>query len=245
MRLMTRSRWLLLAALGSVALAVSITVLQAWMARSELHEFARESRVASTETIDGNLAPARAAVRRAQQHASSASGLTSGPNWWLAERLPVLGDDFAAMATLADVARVMSHEAAPKALAAADVFGPSMFRQWDGRFQVRPLIEQAASSAGLALTNLIEINSIAILKSALLADMGATLLPLAPLRAEIESGLLATTPVEHPPIRRSVTLCASRNIPLTNAAAAISRLVRQVTETLCANGDWPGARLRE
>lgn len=110
---------------------------------------------------------------------------------------------------------------------------------------VRPLIEQAASSAGLTLSNLIEINSIAILKSALLADMGATLLPLAPLRAEIESALLAATPVEHPPIRRNVTLCASRNIPLTNAAAAISRLVRQVTETLCANGGWPGARLRE
>jgi len=110
---------------------------------------------------------------------------------------------------------------------------------------VRPLIEGAAASAGLALTNLIEINSIAILKSALLADMGATLLPLAPLCAEIDSGVLAAIPIDNPPIRRSVTLCASRNIPLTNAAAAISRLVRQVTETLCADGSWPGARLRE
>jgi LysR family nitrogen assimilation transcriptional regulator len=40
-----------------------------------------------------------------------------------------------------------------------------------------------------------------------------------------------------------VVLCASRNIPLTNAAAAIGRLVRQVTAQLCANGAWPGARL--
>jgi LysR family nitrogen assimilation transcriptional regulator len=110
---------------------------------------------------------------------------------------------------------------------------------------VRPLIEQVATSAGLALSNIIEINSIAILKSALLADMGATLLPLAPLRAEIESGALVAIPVHSPPIRRRVTLCASRNIPLTNAATAISRLVRQVTEMLCANGQWPGARLRE
>jgi len=110
---------------------------------------------------------------------------------------------------------------------------------------VRPLIEGAAASAGLVLTKLIEINSIAILKSALLADMGATLLPLAPLRAEIDSGVLAAIPIENPPIRRSVTLCASRNIPLTNAAAAISRLVRHVTEMLCTDGGWPGARLRE
>ncbi|MGX4641089.1 LysR substrate-binding domain-containing protein [Massilia sp. SYSU DXS3249] len=109
---------------------------------------------------------------------------------------------------------------------------------------VRPLIEQAALGAGLALANIIEINSIAILKSALLADMGATLLPLAPLRAEIEAGALVATPVHSPPISRRVTLCASRNIPPTNAATAISRLVRQVTEMLCTNGEWPGARLR-
>jgi LysR family nitrogen assimilation transcriptional regulator len=55
----------------------------------------------------------------------------------------------------------------------------------------------------------------------------------------------SAVPVHSPPIRRRVTLCASRNIPLTNAAAAISRLVRGVTEMLCANGQWPGARLRE
>jgi len=64
------------------------------------------------------------------------------------------------------------------------------------------------------------------------------------LRTEIESGLLAATPIENPPIRRSVTLCASRNIPLTNAAAAIRGLVRQVTAALCASGGWPGACLR-
>ena len=108
---------------------------------------------------------------------------------------------------------------------------------------VRPLVEQIAASAGLALNTVIEINSLAILKSALLADMGATLLPLAPLRAEIDNGELVAAAVHNPPLRRSVTLCASRNIPLTNAAAAISRLVRQVTETLCMNGEWPGAQL--
>jgi LysR family nitrogen assimilation transcriptional regulator len=108
---------------------------------------------------------------------------------------------------------------------------------------VRPQIEQVARQAALALTDIIEINSIAILKSALLADIGATLLPLAPLQEEIERGALAAWPVHSPSIARSVTLCASRSIPLTNAAAAIGKLVRQVTEQLCASGAWPGARL--
>jgi LysR family nitrogen assimilation transcriptional regulator len=108
---------------------------------------------------------------------------------------------------------------------------------------VRPRIEQVARGAGLMLGTVIEINSIAILRSALLADIGATLLPVAPLQADVEAGTLGAWPVHSPAISRSVTLCASRNIPLTNAAAAIARLVRQVTEELCAGAAWPGARL--
>lgn len=108
---------------------------------------------------------------------------------------------------------------------------------------VRPLIESMARGAGLALSDVIEINSIAILKSALLADMGATILPLAPLLAEINGGALQARPLHSPALSRSVTLCASRNIPLTNAAAAVSRLVHEVTRELCASGAWLGATL--
>ena len=108
---------------------------------------------------------------------------------------------------------------------------------------VRPGIENAARAAGLALSAVIEINSIAILKSALLADMGATILPVAPLLAEVANGALQARPLHSPALARSVTLCASKNIPLTNAAAAVSRLVHQVTRELCQSGAWSGARL--
>ncbi|MES2015341.1 MAG: LysR substrate-binding domain-containing protein [Pseudomonadota bacterium] len=108
---------------------------------------------------------------------------------------------------------------------------------------VRPRIDSVAREAGLALSTVIEINSIAILKSALLADMGATILPLAPLLAEINAGALQARAIDHPGMARSVTLCASRNIPLTNAAAAVSRLVQEVTRELCDSGAWLGARL--
>lgn len=108
---------------------------------------------------------------------------------------------------------------------------------------VRPRIENMAREAGLQLSNVIEINSIAILKSAILADMGATILPVAPLLAEIERGAMLARPIHSPALARKVTLCASRNIPLTNAAAAVKRLVHQVTEELCASGAWPGAQL--
>ncbi len=127
------------------------------------------------------------------------------------------------------------------AVSLADALGTTLIlpAQQQG---VRPRIDSVARAAGLTLATVIEINSIAILKSALLADMGATILPVAPLGAEVSSGAMQARPID-PPIARSVTLCASRNIPLTNAATAVSGLVHQVTRELCASGAWPGARL--
>lgn len=107
---------------------------------------------------------------------------------------------------------------------------------------VRPRIESTARSAGLHARDVIEINSIAILKSAILAGMGATILPVAPVLAEVERGAMRALPIHGPAIARTVVLCASRNIPLTNAASAVGRLVAQVAHDLCDSGDWIGAR---
>ncbi|MES2350305.1 MAG: LysR substrate-binding domain-containing protein [Pseudomonadota bacterium] len=106
---------------------------------------------------------------------------------------------------------------------------------------VRPRIESVAREAGLTLSNVIEINSIAILKSAILAGMGATILPSAPVLDELERGAMRAHRILSPSISRTVVLCASKNIPLTNAAAAVSRLVQHVSRQLCAGNTWPGA----
>ena len=106
---------------------------------------------------------------------------------------------------------------------------------------VRPRIESVARDAGLTLNNVIEINSIAILKSAILAGMGATILPSAPVLDELERGAMRAQRIHSPSISRTVVLCASKNIPPTNAAAAVSRLVQQVSLQLCAGDTWPGA----
>lgn len=107
---------------------------------------------------------------------------------------------------------------------------------------VRPRIENIVRAAGLSIDNIIDINSIAILKSALLADIGATILPVAPVLSEIEHGQMIAHPITGASISRTVSLCSSRNIPLTNAAAAVRRLVLDVTSELCANERWLGAK---
>ncbi len=107
---------------------------------------------------------------------------------------------------------------------------------------MRPRIEHVARAAGLQVGAVIEINSIAILKSTLLADIGATILPVAPVLAEIERGTLEAHAIGEPAISRTVAVCASKTIPLTTAAAAVQALVLEVSAGLCASGYWLGAR---
>lgn len=107
---------------------------------------------------------------------------------------------------------------------------------------VRPRIEAVVRSAGLSLDNVIDINSVAILKSAILADIGATILPLAPLLADIEHGVMRAHRISDVKLSRTVVLCSSKNIPLTNASAAVQRLVLDVTRDLCEGGRWLGAQ---
>ena len=107
---------------------------------------------------------------------------------------------------------------------------------------VRPRIENIVRSAGLSIDNVIDINSIAILKSAILADIGATILPVAPVLSEVERGVMRAHQISGAKISRTVVLCASRNIPLTNAAAAVEKLVLDVTRELCTGGRWLGAQ---
>jgi len=106
---------------------------------------------------------------------------------------------------------------------------------------VRPRIENIARAAGLSIDEVIDINSVAILKSALLADLGATILPVAPFLSEIEHGDLVAHPIRGARISRTVSLCCSKNIPLTNGGAAVRRLVIAVTNDLCTGGRWQNA----
>ena len=109
---------------------------------------------------------------------------------------------------------------------------------------VRPLIEAAALHAGLSPPQVVaDISSISILRTSLLAGMGQTLLPLMPLKAELDAGLLQATSVTSPPLDRVLALCTSAHIPLPAAAQAVARQCMAVVGALCEGGAWPGATL--
>ncbi|MGB8423427.1 LysR substrate-binding domain-containing protein [Paraburkholderia sp.] len=108
------------------------------------------------------------------------------------------------------------------------------------RHGVRPLIEAAARASGQTLTQVVEINSVAILRSALLADIGATLIPPAPLSMELRNGELRAVPVTGQPLIRTLALCSSKAIPLTDSARAIGELVVSLVDRLCDDDSWIG-----
>lgn len=107
---------------------------------------------------------------------------------------------------------------------------------------VRPRIERIVRDQGLRIEHVIDITSIAILKSAILADMGATILPMSPLLAEIERGEMCASPIRGVTLSRTVVLCSSKNIPLTNAAMAVEKLVLDLSHDLCESGKWQGTK---
>ena len=108
---------------------------------------------------------------------------------------------------------------------------------------VRPIIEAAALQAGLASPQVeADISSISILRTSLLAGMGRTLLPVMPLRQEVEAGLLWATEIVDPPLERVLAICWSRHIPVTSASLAVMRLTQELVGQLCVDKRWLGAR---
>jgi LysR family nitrogen assimilation transcriptional regulator len=107
---------------------------------------------------------------------------------------------------------------------------------------VRPIIEAAALKAGLPPPNVAaDISSISILRNSLLAGMGQTILPVMPLKSELESGLLRSLPIRAPAITRTVALCRAQHIPLSTAAQAVSAVTKRVMRELCLNKVWMDA----
>lgn len=108
---------------------------------------------------------------------------------------------------------------------------------------VRPLIEQQAVQAGLLAPNVVaDISSISILRTSLLAGLGCTILPVMPLKAELDSGALVALPIRAPQVLRVVALCRSRHIPLSTAAASVGALTAKVVRALCQQGLWVDGR---
>lgn len=108
---------------------------------------------------------------------------------------------------------------------------------------VRQRVERAMLRAGLSPPVIVaEMNSLTLMKQAVAADLGSTVLPWPSIETEVQQKKLAVVEITRPAITRVAAVCCTSNAPrmratdcvLTAAVAAIRHVVR--------NSPWRGVR---
>jgi LysR family nitrogen assimilation transcriptional regulator len=106
----------------------------------------------------------------------------------------------------------------------------------------RWVVDQALARAGRPPQRVAaEINSVYVLKSAVEAGIGASIMPLGLAQREVEEQRLVAHRIQAPDMARVLGLCTSRHLPGTNARGAICKLIDDVVRQLCEDGRWAGA----
>jgi LysR family nitrogen assimilation transcriptional regulator len=107
----------------------------------------------------------------------------------------------------------------------------------------RWIVDAALDAAGLPPQRAaVEINSVQILKNAVEAGIGPTIMPMGLAQREVAEGRLIAHYIASGGIHRTLGLCVSQHLPMTNAKRAICELIGSVIGELCDQGQWAGAR---
>ena len=131
-------------ALGVAAFVLAgLTAYQALQARQELRLTANELALVGNQLRSGDIADARSTVRSAQRYARQARDHTDGPGWWIAGRLPVVGDDASAIRTVADVVDDVSWRVLPDVVDAGDALRPERLHLQKERVDLAPIARVA------------------------------------------------------------------------------------------------------
>lgn len=127
---------------------------------------------------------------------------------------------------------------------------PMPLRELAGRALVLPsaphglrmLVEQAASSIGLALNVVAETNAMSVQKSLVLGGHGLTVLPTIAVVDDFANGRLTGAPIAEPAIVRKIVVGTSTiRHTTTPVRCVVSALVKCMKDAV-ARGDWRAAR---
>lgn len=105
-----------------------VTALQIVWALLNLHGLPDKFRLAVQATRAGNVAEARAYIAEAHDEATRASWGTWGPQFWLAEQLPWVGDNVRAVRTMSTAARDVTGPVADDLLTLQQKLSPKRIR---------------------------------------------------------------------------------------------------------------------
>jgi DNA-binding transcriptional LysR family regulator len=112
------------------------------------------------------------------------------------------------------------------------------------RHGLRNILQQVASEVGFTLEVSIETDSYTALKDLVRHGYGRTILPLAPIHAEIESGRLTAAPLVDPAPARRLVLSYPPDRPASRAATFAGETVTAVMADHVRRGIWVGEMLK-
>ncbi|WP_422420413.1 LysR family transcriptional regulator [Pseudomonas sp. GZD-222] len=120
---------------------------------------------------------------------------------------------------------------------------PLVFPSQAHGHSTRTLVEQAVARHGLSVGEIaMEVNSVHILKSAVEAGIGHTIMPLNLAMREIDDGRLVAHRIAAEGVSRILGICSCASMPASHLKTLISELIREVVRDMCARGEWPGGR---
>jgi hypothetical protein len=117
-----------------VGLVVMWAGWTAWSTAADLDEVERSARLLRQEIQQGDADGAARALERYQSAAGDSRDRTSGPTWWVLERLPLFGDDAEAVATAAEVLDDLGDDGIPQLVDAAELVAARSFNPKDNQF---------------------------------------------------------------------------------------------------------------
>lgn len=124
----------LLGGLGVVVVVGLWCVVSTWRCSAALAEVERSGLILRQQLVEADADGARQALEDYREAAETARSRTSGPTFWALERLPIVGDDAAALAAAARVLDDLGREALPPVVESADQVTARAFHPEDKQF---------------------------------------------------------------------------------------------------------------
>ena len=122
---------------------IGFTGFQATKARDALLGATVDLDSFAQQTAAGDTVLAAASLADAQGEAETARSNTRGPGWWVASGMPAIGDDVAAVRTVAESVDTLASEVLPDAVEAGEILSADKLRPVDGRVNLDPVTQVA------------------------------------------------------------------------------------------------------
>lgn len=139
---------------GLILIGALWIVITGLIARSDLQDI--QSRLAQVRVLvaQGKVSEARKLANDIPSMADRASGMTSGPAWWVGSKIPYLGEPLHVIRTTTTVTAYLGSHAIPQLVDVASAINPEQLRGAGNTIKIAPLAKAAPEleEASSALT---------------------------------------------------------------------------------------------